>query len=149
MLIQIIMVVVYNDFCHFQQTIYPFFIHRQNMYTWSSQRRDHSVGRWRHQMETFSALLAFCVGNSPVTGEVPTQRPVTRSFDGSFDLRLNKRLNKQSRRWWFETQSRSLWRHCKGSKGHPSPNGGSVLRPENSPGWRDEPRVGGADYTGC
>ena len=31
-------------------------------------------------METFSALLAICVGNSPVTGEVPTQRPVTRSF---------------------------------------------------------------------
>ena len=29
----------------------------------------------------FSALLAFCVGNSPVTGEFPAQRPVTRSFD--------------------------------------------------------------------
>ena len=25
----------------------------------------------RHQMETFSALLAFCAGNSPVTGEFP------------------------------------------------------------------------------
>ena len=24
---------------------------------------------WRHQMETFSALLALCVGNSPVTGK--------------------------------------------------------------------------------
>ena len=24
---------------------------------------------WRHQMETFSALLAICAGNSPVTGE--------------------------------------------------------------------------------
>ena len=24
---------------------------------------------WRHQMETFSALLAFCAGNLPVTGE--------------------------------------------------------------------------------
>ena len=31
---------------------------------------------WRHQMETFSALLAFCAGNSPVTGEFPAQRPV-------------------------------------------------------------------------
>ena len=31
---------------------------------------------WRHQMETFSALLApFCVGNSPGTGEFPSQRP--------------------------------------------------------------------------
>ena len=28
-------------------------------------------------METFSALLATCAGNSPVTGEFPTQRPVT------------------------------------------------------------------------
>ena len=44
-------------------------------------------------------------------GEFPTQRPVTRSFDVYFDLRLNKRLSKQSRGWWFETLSRSLWRH--------------------------------------
>ena len=51
---------------------------------------------WRHQMETFSALLALCVGNSPVTGEFPSQRPVTRSFDVFFALRLNKRLSKQS-----------------------------------------------------
>ena len=26
---------------------------------------------WRHQMDTFSALLAICAGNSPVTGEFP------------------------------------------------------------------------------
>ena len=36
---------------------------------------------WRDKMETFSALLALCAGNSPVTGEFPAQRPVTRSFD--------------------------------------------------------------------
>ena len=65
----------------------------------------------RHQMETFSALLALCVGNSPVTDEFPSQRPVTRSFDVFFDLRLNKRLSKQSRRRWFESPSPSLWRH--------------------------------------
>ena len=47
--------------------------------------------------ETFSALLAICAGNSPVTGEFPPQRPVRRSFDVFFDLRLNKRLSKQSR----------------------------------------------------
>ena len=68
--------------------------------------------RWRHQMETFSALLAICPGNSPITGEFPTQRPVTRSFDVFFDLRLNKRLSKQWRGWWFEMPSRPLWRHC-------------------------------------
>ena len=60
---------------------------------------------WRHQMETFPALLAICAGNSPVTGEFPTQRPVTRSFDVFFELRLNKRLSKQSGGWWFETPS--------------------------------------------
>ena len=43
---------------------------------------------WRHQMEIFSALLALCVGNSPVTGEFPSWRPVARSFDVFFDLRL-------------------------------------------------------------
>ena len=68
----------------------------------------------RHQMETFSALLAICAGNSPVPGEFPTQRPVTRSFDVFFDLRLNKRLSKQSWGWWFETISRPLWRHRNG-----------------------------------
>ena len=45
-------------------------------------------------METFSALLAICAGNSPVSGEFPTQRPVTRSFDVFFDLCRNKRLSK-------------------------------------------------------
>ena len=59
-----------------------------------------------------SLLLAICAGNSPVTGEFPTRRPVTRSFDVFFDLRLNKRLIKQSSDWWFETPSRLLWRHC-------------------------------------
>ena len=51
--------------------------------------------------ETFSALLALCAGNSVVTGEFPSQRPVTRSFDGFFDLRLIKQLGKQSRRRLF------------------------------------------------
>ena len=71
-------------------------VHWQIMYfTW-----------WRHQMETFSALLATCAGNSPVTGEFPAQRPVTRSFDIFFDLRLHKRLSKQSWGQWFKTPSR-------------------------------------------
>ena len=53
----------------------------------------------RHQMETFSALLALCTGNSPLIF--------------LFDLRLNKHMSKQSWGWWFETPSRPLWRHCK------------------------------------
>ena len=31
-------------------------------------------------MEAFSALLALCAGKSPVSGEFPSQRPVTRMF---------------------------------------------------------------------
>ena len=50
-------------------------------------------------METwFSVLLALCAENSPVTGEFPAQRPVTRSFDVFFDLRLNKRLSERDLR---------------------------------------------------
>ena len=70
------------------------------------------ISWWRHQMETFSALLAICTGNSPVPGEFPAQRPVTRSLHVFFDLHLNKPLSKQSWDWWFETLSRPLWRHC-------------------------------------
>ena len=51
---------------------------------------------WRHQMETFSALLAICAENSPVPGEFSAKRPVTLSFDVFFDLRPNKRLSKRS-----------------------------------------------------
>ena len=69
---------------------------------------------WRYQMETYSALRAICGGNSPVTGEFPARRPVTRSFDVFFDLRPIKRLNEQSRCWWFETPSHLLWRHYNG-----------------------------------
>ena len=71
---------------------------------------------WRHQMETFSASLAICAGNSPVPGELPAQRPATRSFDVFFDIRPNKRLSKQSWGWWFETLLRSLWRHRNGTR---------------------------------
>ena len=65
-------------------------------------------------METFSALQAICAGNSPVPGELPAQRPVTRSFDVFFDLHPNKRLSKQWWGWWFETLSHPLWRHRNG-----------------------------------
>ena len=67
---------------------------------------------WRHHREIFSALLTLCEGNSPITGEFRSQRPVTGLFDVFFDLRLNKRLSKQSTRQLFETLSRPLWHHC-------------------------------------
>ena len=78
------------------------------METWTC---DKARTWWRHQMETFFALLAICAGNSPITGEFPSQRPVMRSFDVFFDLRLDERWSKQSWGWWFETPPCPLWRH--------------------------------------
>ena len=47
-------------------------------------------------METFSALLALCAGNSQVIGEFPSQKPVAQSFDVFFDLCLtNGWVNKR------------------------------------------------------
>ena len=60
------------------------------------------VIKWKH----FPRYWPF------VRGIHRSQRPVTRSFDVFFDLRPNKRLSKQSRGWWLETPSRSLWHHC-------------------------------------
>ena len=64
-------------------------------YYGSQQDVKEDMSWWRHQMEIYSVLLAICVGNSPVTGEFPAQRPVTRSCVDLFDLRLSQRLSKQ------------------------------------------------------
>ena len=48
---------------------------------------------WRHQMETFFVLLAFCAGNSPVTDEFPSQRPVTWSFHVLIGVWINAWVN--------------------------------------------------------
>ena len=104
--------------CHISKTnhtkisIYYYTTVPRPAYIAMIRRRTPFKSWWCHPMETFSALLAFCAGNSPVTGEFPTQRPGTRSFGVFFDLRLNKRLSKQSSGWWFGTPTRSLWRHC-------------------------------------
>ena len=52
-------------------------------------------------------------GEPPVTGGIPSQRPVMWSFDVFFDLRLNK----WSRRRWFEAPSHWLWRRSNDSSG--------------------------------
>ena len=75
---------------------------------------------WRHQMETFSALLALCAGNSPTTANFPHKG----SWRGAlvyvfFDVHLNKPLGKQSWGWWFESPSCSSWRYC---NAHLQPN---------------------------
>ena len=53
----------------------------------------------------------------PLCGEFTGHRwiPRTKASDAElwcfFHLRIDKRLSKCSRGWWFETPSRSLWRH--------------------------------------
>ena len=89
---------------------------------WGHSKMEKHFSWWHHQMDTFSALPALCKRNPPGTGGFPSQRPVTRSFDVFFDLRSNKWLSKQSKRWWFETPSRSLLRNCNvDPDGDPSP----------------------------
>ena len=72
-------------------------------------------------METFSALLAICVGNSPV----PVNSPHKDQWHGALMFSLisawiNGWVN-QSRGWWFETKSCPLWRHCN-APCHPWPH---------------------------
>ena len=64
-----------------------------------------NISWWRHQIETFSPLLALRIG------EFPQQRPVTWSTDILFDLHLKKRLSKQPKHGWSETPfiMTSLW----------------------------------------
>ena len=76
----------------------------------------YAVADWNFLTVRVVTMMTSSNGNilrvtGHLCGEFPAQRPVTRSFDVFFDLRLNKRLSKQSWGWWFETQSRPLWRH--------------------------------------
>ena len=75
---------VQNVFLYVMQQIAHYY-NELHMFETSWSR--HLCTWWRHQMETFSALLAICAGNSPVPVEFLSQRPVTRSFDVFFDLR--------------------------------------------------------------
>ena len=74
----------------------------------TKQKYHYDVIKWKH----FPHKWTFVRENPPAAGGFPTQRPVTRKFDVFFDVGLNKWLSKQSRRRWFETPSRPLWRHC-------------------------------------
>ena len=80
-------------------------VHRS---AWMSIVHD-DITKWKHFLATGLLYEEF-------TGHrwILSQRPVTRSFDVFLELFLDKRLSKQSWGWWFETQSRTLWRHCNG-----------------------------------
>ena len=72
------------------------------------------VAWWHHQMETFSAKLVLCEKNTPVNGGFLHKGQWRGALMFSLIYALNKRLRKERRRRWFETSSRSLWRHCIG-----------------------------------
>ena len=60
-------------------------------------------------MKTSSALLAHNAGNSPVSGEFPAQRPVTRSFDISLICAwINGWVNNREAGGCFTNVSRAL-----------------------------------------
>ena len=63
-------------------------------------------------METFSALLALCAGihRSPVNSHLKGQWLGALLFSLIYTW-INAWV-KQWQVWWFETTSRSLWRHC-------------------------------------
>ena len=82
---------------------------------WINRSSKHIDIKTSSNVNIFRVTGPLC-GEFTGPGEVPTQRPVTRSFDIFFDLRLNKRLSKQPWDWWFETPSWSLWHQCNGVK---------------------------------
>ena len=94
----------YRYFHYEDQTASPTYLYNGNFYTGMMTSSNGNI---------FRVTGPLC-GEFTGPGEIPSQRPVTRSFDVFFDLRLNKRLSKQPWGWWFETPSWSLWRHRNG-----------------------------------
>ena len=89
---------------------------------WLLETKYRTLQTIKHILKRLLAIMTssngntFCVtghlwGEPLVTGGFPSQKPMTQPFDVFFDLCLNIQLGKQSRRRWFETPSRSLWRH--------------------------------------
>ena len=63
------------------------------------------ISWWRHQMETFSALLALCAGNSPV----PVNSPHKGQWRGSLKFSL---IYAWINDWINNREAGDLRRHC-------------------------------------
>ena len=62
------------NYSHQRPPLLPWFIRYDGgSFQWDAFAHPSRSAWWRRQMETFSALLALCAGNSPVTGEFPPQ----------------------------------------------------------------------------
>ena len=79
-------------FIYMKILISELYIYWSCRYTW-----------WRHQMETFSALLALCAGNSPVIGEFP--------HEGQWRWTLMFSLIYASINSWVNNREASYLRH--------------------------------------
>ena len=67
---------IQNNRCHWAPTTrcatsYQYSLRKHGRLTLKIQNRVKSHSWWRHQMETFSALLALCAGHSPVMVNSP------------------------------------------------------------------------------
>ena len=83
------------------------------------------VIKWKHVPRHWLLCGEFSGDCGEFTGHrwIPLTQTSDAELDVFFDLRLHKRLSKLSRRWWFETPSLSLWRHC-----NVVPNSDPVIR---------------------
>ena len=72
---------------------------------------------------TDGPCLTFCIPflleeTAQLYSEFMLEATLAESPSIFFICALNKRLSKKSWGWWFETPSRSLWRHCNGVESH-------------------------------
>ena len=76
-------------------------------HTQNGPRHD-DVMKWKH----FPRYWRFVRGIPRSPANYPHKGQWHGAFKFSLICALNKRMSKQSWGWWFETLSRSLWRHC-------------------------------------
>ena len=89
---------------------------KQISQTGSSKYNTHDdVIKWKHFLRywPFVRGIHWPPVNSPRKGQW------RGALMFSLICALNKRLSKQSWGWWFDTPSRSLWRHCNGRMENP------------------------------
>ena len=110
-----------RQFCLFN--LLHLFVSKDSSSAASSSSTSHDdVIKWKH----FPRYWPFVWGihRSPVNSPHKGQWRGALMF--SLICALNKRLSKQSWGWWFETPTRSLWRHCNAKRNFELVNPGSM-----------------------
>ena len=90
------------------------------MVTWRREERGHQHP-WHYLMtssnrDNFRGTGPFLRGIYRSQVNSPHKGQWRRALMFSLIRALNKRFSKQAWGWWFEKPSRSLWRHCHGSR---------------------------------